>query len=184
MRRCSLILAVVTVVVLATGSAGAGPSETGLAHAAAASTPAPTPQQIHQAVAAAKSSRNLWATINICGTTGTTRAVGMRGQMPGLGFTTNMYMTFTVFYLTASGTNSLVPDTRETVLAANGSTRLYQAGVTFQFGPPATLVGRVLFVWKLHGRRLGQAIRWTTNNHHHVDQANPPGYSAAQCTLQ
>ncbi len=180
MRRLSLILAALFVAALAASSADAaatGPP-------APTAPPAPTPQQVHQAVAAAKRSRNLWATVNICGIAGSTRAVGLRAQMPGLGFTSNLYMTFSVYYRTTGGANRLVPGTRKTVLVANSGTRLYQSGVTFHFPPPATLSGRVLFVWKLQGRQLGQAIRWTTANHKHVDHANPPGFSAAACTIQ
>lgn len=183
MRRFSLILGALIVAVLAAPSAG-GARNQHAGVAAATSNPTPTPQQIHQAVAAAKRSSNLWATVNICGKTGNTRALGLRGQMPGLGFSTSMYMTFSVYYRTSSDTNGLVSGTRETVLVARGSSRLYQTGVTFHFAPPATLSGRVLFVWKLQGRQLGQAIRWTTANHKHVDHGNPPGYSAAVCTLQ
>ncbi len=185
MRRFSPIVSVVIVALLAAPSAAAARSALQLAGSATTpSNPAPTPQQIHQAVAAAKRSRNLWSTVNMCGTAGTTRAFGLRAQMPSLGFSTSMYMTFSVYYRAPSGTNRLVSGTRKTMLVAQGSTRLYQAGVTFHFSPPATLSGRVLFVWKLQGRQLGQAIRWTTPNHHHVDHANPPRYSAAQCTLQ
>ncbi len=156
----------------------------GLSAAAYASAPSPpTTAQIHSAVQAAKRSRNLWATVNACGSTGTSRAFGIRGQMPGLSFTTSMYMTFVVYYRTAQGGTQVVAGTRETVLAARGSNRLYQAGVTFQFSPPTTLSGKVKFVWKRGGRQLGDAIRWTTANHHRVDSASPPHYSASLCTL-
>lgn len=184
MRRFSPILAVLIIVGLPAASAPAALGGTRRASVAAATpSPAPTPQQIHQAVAGAKKSSGLWATINICGSTGSSRALGIRGQMPGLGFATNLYMTFSVYYRTSTGAMQLVPHTYDTVLAAQGSNRLYQSGVTFHFSPPAMLVGRVIFVWKLQGRQLGQVVRWTTGNHHHADHGSPPGYSTAQCTL-
>ena len=52
----------------------------------------PTHSQISAAVARVKRSRNLWATVNICNTKRHPDVVGIRGQMPALGFSSALSM--------------------------------------------------------------------------------------------
>jgi len=50
------------------------------------------PARIARAVRSAKQSRSLWATVNICDTRKYRNDLGVRGQMPTLGFASSLYM--------------------------------------------------------------------------------------------
>lgn len=63
-----------------------------------------------------------------------------------------------------------------------------QGGTSFQLGAPKgqpgyTMRGVVTFQWRRAGRVVHQATRMTSAGHPNVVRADPPGYSAAQCTI-
>jgi hypothetical protein len=156
-----------------------------LAPPSAALAGGPSPSRIRSAIRSAERSKQLWATINICNTRHHKREVGIRGQMPSLGFRAKMYMTFEVTYrLGTKGPFKPLPSTKATVLAGQASNKALQVGRTYPFQPSsAWLAGSVTFSWALGKRVLGSTTRETTGHHHHVDFADPPGYSRAVCRI-
>lgn len=148
--------------------------------------PNPTPGQIQRALKDTARSPNLWATVNICNTRRYRDKLGIRGQMPALGFPSQLSMTIGVDYW-ASPQKQFTPIPRfKKLLVVLGtfSSGAQQGGTTFTFMPHAGLLrGRVTFEYKRAGKTLGSITRNTTGNHKHVDQAHPPGHSAATCTI-
>lgn len=152
--------------------------------ALASSTPrAPTPTEIRSAVQAAKHSRSLWATVNICDTPQHPHQFGIRGQMPALGFAAGLYMTFEVKYRSPVSILFHSAGTRKRVYLGRVTHRVHQAGLTFTFTRTGQLAGTIEFQWKLDGKVIGQLTRATTGGHTHVDGGDPPGHSAATCTM-
>jgi hypothetical protein len=147
----------------------------------------PTPAQIASAVRRAKRSRNLWATVNICDTTAHPNALGIRGQMPALGFPTRMSMLVQVdYYVMADGRfepDTSVPRVRVPLSKTAQANGLWQGGVEFSFTPPAVLSGTVTFQWKLGRKVIGHVTKLTAHGRKGVKHSDPPGYSTATCTI-
>jgi hypothetical protein len=156
-----------------------------LAVPSAAVAGGPSPAQISAALQAAERSSQLWATINECKSSHHRGDLGIRGQMPALGFATDMYMTFEVTFKSATGSRfKPLPATRARVLVGRASNKALQIGRTYPFHTSAALLaGRITFEWRLGGKVLGRTTRRTTGHHTHVDFADPPGFSRAFCRL-
>jgi hypothetical protein len=153
--------------------------------AARPSSRAPTGKQMHAAVRSAERSRSLWATINICNTRRYPDAIGIRAQMPALGFRTTLKMEFQVDQRTAHSA-SFRPVSRAKRAVAVGSVKrgLQQEGVTFSFGPNSgALRGTVHFEWRLGSRVLGRSSRVTTRGHPSANFGDPPRHSASRCLI-
>ena len=144
----------------------------------------PSQRQIARAVARAERSANLWATINIC----SAGRVGIRGQMPTLGFAATLAMQVQVRYWSAAK-RRFMPISASSASAslalgqqANG---LQQGGEVFPFSTKsrAVLDATIDFTWTVSGKVVGTAVRQTTAGHTGADYGSPPGYSAAQCTV-
>jgi len=134
----------------------------------------------------------LWATINVCDTVGHPDGVGIRGSMPGTGDRKeSMWMRFEL--------QSLDPDGRWADLPAGGDSgflevgsaryRVRLTGRTFTVTPPAaggvhTLRGIVTFEWREGDVVVRRAIRRTRSGHPRTAGADPPGYSAAFCSVR
>ena len=147
----------------------------------------PTPAQIKAAVQRAERSRQLWATVNICNTRGHPHTIGIRGQMPALGYTSTMSMTITIDYFDPQR-NRFVPDRAVVRFVPLGdpANGLWQGGVRFSFRKPATAVllrGMVTYQWKRGGKVVGRTTRYTVHGIKQVDDSDPPGYSTATCNL-
>jgi hypothetical protein len=147
----------------------------------------PTPGQVRAAVKRAEHSRQLWATINICNTQAYPDRIGIRGQMPALGFPARLTMTIQVDYWVAAakgfkpvpGSNARAVTPLRTVV--NG---LQQGGHTFHFKPGAGLLsGTITFQWMRMGKVIGQISKKAIGGHHRVDRGDPPHHSAATCTI-
>jgi hypothetical protein len=146
------------------------------------------PGQIARAVRSAERSGGLWATINICSSHRYPHQLGVRGQMPTLGFPANLTMVVQVNYWSATG-KRFVP-----ITSAAGSTTLtlgrltsglQQDGAVFPFDAhTGRLNATITFRWTRNGKLLGQTVRRTTAGHHDADFGSPPRYSAAQCTIR
>jgi hypothetical protein len=166
---------------IAVGGAGA-------AHVArAASPPAPSPVQIARAVRNATRSRYLWATVNVCERHHRGGLVGVRGQMPALGFDAALSMTVQLRqYDTADRRFVFVRGETAQHTATLGIvlSGVHQDGAEF---PYATDTGEldaiVTFTWTRDGRRLAQVTRPTTGGHPTAAYSAPSGYSAASCRL-
>ncbi len=144
----------------------------------------PSAAQIRRAVRRAERSRNLWATVNICNTKRNPDVIGIRGQMPALGFKTVLIMDVQIWYLNRK-TKKFVPDPaiREHVVLGAATTALHQDGASFRIVPPADLKGQITFSWALGGKVIGRTTRMTAGGIKGVDFADPHGYSAATCSI-
>jgi hypothetical protein len=159
------------------------------AAAATSTTPAPTPSpaRIAKAVARAEASSGLWATINICNSRRDPDSLGVRGQMPALGFAATLAMTFQVDYFDTL-TQAFVPITGSTavnhVSLGTVSAGLSQGGAVFPFNPGAgELDATVTFTWTVAGKVVGTVTRTTSGGHPTAKFASPPHYSEASCTI-
>ncbi len=137
------------------------------------------------------SSRELWATIDVCNSAKEPDTVGIRGSMPSDGHDKDaMYMRFQLEYLdTKSNAWSVPTHGADSGYVSVGVAKTgRQGGSSFQLGPPKgqpgyTMRGVVTFQWRRAGKVVHQAIRTTSAGHTNVAKADPPGYSAAQCTI-
>ncbi|MGI8712479.1 MAG: hypothetical protein ACR2NR_04705 [Solirubrobacteraceae bacterium] len=149
----------------------------------------PGPRQIQQAVARAERSPSLWATINICLPSGRGRGgqLGVRGQMPALGFAATLSMTVRLGAWSAK---------QQRFVAINGSSATsnlssgsvssgrQQDGVQFGYKSPAGLLNaRIDFTWTRGGKVLAETQRRTTGGHQDADYGRPAHYSAPSCRL-
>ncbi len=154
------------------------------ASATSRSSDRPSATQIRTAVHRAERSRNLWATVNICNTKRHPHVIGIRGQMPALGFKATLMMDIQVDYWnTEHRTFEPDPAAKKQVLLGRATSGLHQDGVSFRFDPPAVLSGRITFTWKLAGKVIGHASRRTANGPKHVDFGDPPGHNTSTCRI-
>ena len=147
----------------------------------------PTPAQIHRAVMRAERSSSLWATVNVCNSRRYRNDLGIRGQMPSLGFAAWLSMDIKLLYYSAAQTRYVPVPSRGTkfVRLGRSSSGLQQSGALFEFSPhQPRLEAIVTFIWRRSGRLLGQAQRRTTSGHPNADYASPPHYSAASCVIR
>ncbi|HWW89582.1 MAG TPA: hypothetical protein VNY35_02225 [Solirubrobacteraceae bacterium] len=136
-------------------------------------------------------SRELWATIDVCNPAKEPDTVGIRGSMPGDGHEKDaMYMRFQLEYLDTKSNVWSVPthgaDSGYVLVGVAKTGR--QGGSSFRLGAPKsqpgyTMRGVVTFQWRRAGRVVHQATRTSSAGHPNVAKADPPGYSAAECTI-
>jgi hypothetical protein len=145
------------------------------------------PAQIARAVRTAENSRSLWATVNICSSRKYPHALGVRGQMPTLGFSASLAMVIQVDYWSTTSKRfvpiqgKLATSRQSLGTASNG---LQQGGAIFPFAAHTGLLrATITFSWSRGGRLIGQTVRRTTAGHHDADHGSPPHYSAAQCRI-
>jgi hypothetical protein len=145
----------------------------------------PTGTQVRAAIRKAERSRDLWATVNICNTRRYPNAIGIRGQMPSLGFNASLAMHIGVdFWVITKHRFQPVPRTSQSVSLGRSHAGLRQGGVRFKFPSHAGhLRGSVTFVWRLGRRVIGSITRKTTGGHHGADFGDPPRYSSSQCWI-
>jgi hypothetical protein len=148
----------------------------------------PTTAQVKAAVAAAARSTDLWATVNICNTAAYPDEVGIRGQLPGLGFQADLSLTVAVQYFSAAQNKFLSTGDVQVVDLGLATHSAHQGGAIFPFQPPAAgdsyvLRGSVTFEWKLGGKVLGQVTRNTGHGYANVAAGDPAGYSEGTCTI-
>lgn len=137
--------------------------------------------------------RDLWATINVCSTARSPNRVGVRARMPGNGTRERMYMRFTAEYRTASAWKTVAGRGASRWLYAGSALfRNEELGWTFPFDPPKAgssyiVRGRVDFQWRRSRRGGGFTVAHTaraaTVAGHASSFSEPPGFSAAHCTL-
>ncbi len=147
----------------------------------------PRASQVQRAVRGAETSGSLWATINICNSRRYPDALGVRGQMPTLGFPAELSMRIQADYYSSHG-KRFVPirssSATRAVSLGRWSSNLQQGGELFRFPAHSGLLNATIqFTWARGGRTLGQTTRRTTAGHHGADYSSPPRYSAAQCRI-
>jgi hypothetical protein len=148
----------------------------------------PSPAQIRRAISRAESSRQLWATVNVCDTRSYPNSIGVRGQMPGLGFPAWLSMRIQIYYYDKSRKRFL-PDPKrgatQLVRLGRSSTLLQQGGKIFQFSAhTGYLSAKIQFIWRRSGKLLGETTRRTTAGHRGADFGDPKHYSAKQCKIR
>jgi hypothetical protein len=151
----------------------------------------PTAAQIRKAVAKAERSKMLWATVNVCQTKGKQAAqggsIGVRGQMPTLGFASTLSMTIQLNRYSATSKSFVsISEATATRTVSPGAfaTDLHQAGEVFPFtGPAGLLNATVTFSWTRAGKLLGSTTQQTTAGHPDASGGRPAHYSTAQCQL-
>jgi hypothetical protein len=173
MRRA---LAIFTLIVAGMLTLAAGPALAGN----------PSPTRIRAAIKRAEQSSSLWATVNICNSRRYPDNIGIRGQMPTLGFASWLSMDVTLYYYSGTHKRFIAVTGGSTLLRlGRDSSGLQQSGARFQFPPhQPPLKAVVTFFWRRSGQLLGETARSTTAGHHNADYASPPGYSAATCTIR
>jgi hypothetical protein len=159
-----------------------------LAAAAPAAAKPPTARQVAKAVAAAEKSSALWATINICNSRTHRDEIGVRGQMPSLGFSSTMSMTVTLNAWSSTDKKFEPIDSNNAVAQVNlgSSARGLEQGGTvypFQKGETGLWNATIVFTWTRQGKVIGRTHRRTTAGHPTADYGSPPHYSAKQCSI-
>ena len=176
--------AVAALAVTALGAATLSPASAAAAPAAPASV---GPAQIARAITHAERSSSLWATINICTSRKYPDALGVRGQMPALGFPAQLSMDIQVDYWSAQTRQFIaIQDTAAVHALTLGrhAQGLYQDGAVFPFRAHTGLLNATItFTWTRNGKVIGHTRRRTTAGHHAADFGSPPRYSAAQCMI-
>jgi hypothetical protein len=137
-------------------------------------------------------SRHLWATVNVCDTDRWPDTVGIRGSMPGSSAgRETMWMRFQVQFLAAAGDGRWhnVPEGGDSGFVQVGPARYKarQAGRSFRISPKkgeqVLLRGKVSFEWRLKGEVVRRSGMRTRKGHRSTAGADPPGYTAATCTI-
>jgi len=163
-----------------------------LSPAAAMAATAPTQPATATATPSAHallSSRELWATIDVCSPHDQPHTVGVRGSMPGNGIAHDkMFMSFRLQYMDTTSKRwvDLAKATTPAFVPVGGGGAARQDGQSFQLVPgksPATLRGVVDFQWRRGGTVLASAVQPTTAGRKSLAGADPKGYSAASCTI-
>jgi hypothetical protein len=147
--------------------------------------PNPTPKQIRTAVREAQHSKRLWATVNICDTHKHPDALGIRSQVPALGFPTTITITLGVeFFSQTAKRYEPDPNVKKVIRLRNQTDGIHQRGFIFRFAKhTGRLRGTATFTWTRAGKVLGTAMKLTTAGHHDADFADPDGFSAATCKI-
>jgi hypothetical protein len=149
----------------------------------------PSAKQIQRAAARAERSSSLWATINICSSHGTGKGgeLGVRGQMPSLGFPATLRMTVQLGYWSQKHERFMpIPGSSGTsnLSVGSSSTGLEQDGVVFGFDDSAGLLdASVYFSWTRNGKVIAETDRITTAGHRDADYGQPAHFSASSCRL-
>jgi hypothetical protein len=144
----------------------------------------PSPAKIKRDVAAATSSKTLWSTVNVCNTKDHPDEIGIRGQMPALGFATQLSMTVRLkYYDFAKHRFEPIPHVSKSLSLGTVTNGTVQDGALFRFNPPVILSGTVTFDWLLDGKVIGSATRSTSHGDKGVDDSDPENYSAATCRM-
>jgi hypothetical protein len=149
----------------------------------------PTHAQIDKAL---RTSKYLWATINICDTTAHPNGIGIRASMPGIGVKGQMYVRIRVsYYLADTKTWHWVPDGGgDTGFVKVGSAKFKarQTGDTWTFAPPPngswTMRGVVDYEWKIGGKVHFRARQNTKHGHPEAALGDPPGTSLGLCEIR
>ncbi len=145
----------------------------------------PTKAQIRTAIKRAESSKTLWATVNICNSKRYPNTLGVRGQIPALGFPAWMSLYIQVnFYSEAKHRFEPIVHATKLIRLGRTATRLEQGGQIVAFPAHTGLLNATIdFRWRRSGRLLGHTLLATTAGHPGADFGSPPHYSAKQCQI-
>ena len=137
------------------------------------------------AAAAAQSSRDLWATVNVCDTAASSRTRSASApRCPASSARRTLRMRFRVQYLAPDGRWLTVRRNADSGWQNVGARRggRVESGWSFTFAPPesatSSLRGVVDFQWRRAGKVLRRAREITEDGHVSTAGADPPGFSA------
>jgi hypothetical protein len=136
-------------------------------------------------------SKALWATINVCDTTGHPDGIGIRGSMPGSGdHRERMFMRFQVQYFDAGVQqwhNTAADGDSSFLAVGSAALRVRESGRTFTITPPVSgsylLRGVVTFEWRRGGQVVRRARKRTAAGHAGTVGSDPAGFTAATCEI-
>lgn len=144
-----------------------------------------------QAAPSTDDRHDVWATVNVCDTTDAPNTIGIRASMPGSRSGAEVrWMRFVVEYYSQS-------EERWYRLADGGDSGFLRVGkgrrpkqfgrslrIVPKAGEPVLVRGRVFFQWRTEGGEVLQSESARTRRGHRSNAgADPPGYSAATCTI-
>jgi hypothetical protein len=143
------------------------------------------------AQAASDDARGVWATVNVCDTDSAPNTIGIRASMPGSRTGAEVrWMRFVVEYRSQAddGWSRLADGGDSGFLRVGKGRRPRQFGRSLRIEPPAgkavLLRGRVFFQWRTDGGEvLQRASARTRKGHRSNAGADPPNYSASNCTI-
>jgi len=144
------------------------------------------------AAGAAKRTRHMWATVNVCDTPKSPDTIGIRARMPGNGTKQRMWMRFrTQFYSDRDYAWKYVDGGTSKWLELGSALFLYkETGFSFEIEPAPRagqsylLRGVVEYQWKTKGGRVKRRARKFTAGGHKTRGAEPAGFSAARCRVE
>lgn len=144
-----------------------------------------------QAAQSTDDTREVWATVNVCDTADAPNTIGIRASMPGSRSGAEVrWMRFVVEYHSQEEDRwyRLADGGDSGYLRVGKGRRPKQFGRSLRIAPAAgkqVLVrGRVFFQWRTEGGEVLQSASARTRKGRRSDAgADPPGYSAATCTI-
>ena len=133
-----------------------------------------------------------WATVNVCDTAGHPDGIGIRAGMPGSGSAGDrMLVRLRVQYRDRGGRWRPAGEQADSGWLDLGSARvrMREVGRTFTIRPPAgggafVLRGVATFEWRRGDTVLRRERRLTRGGRPGTAGADPPGHSAATCTIR
>ena len=149
----------------------------------------PPPNQVRAALAKARQSKDLWATVNVCEPRRAPQLVGVRAQMPALGFPAQLSIAISLEYWNVAQQRYVTidkPNAQASVTLGTVTAGVEQGGETFAFNPRpgAFLRATVTFSWRRKGRLLLTQTRHTTGGHHDADHGVPAHFTSAHCRIR
>jgi hypothetical protein len=154
----------------------------------AASSGTPASASTHPSAHAMLTSRELWATIDVCAAPDQPDTVGIRGSMPGDGQAhDHMYMSFRLQYLNSAKHWADLSSGAGFVAIGRAATAR-QGGSSFELKPVARkpavkLRGVVDFQWRRGSKTILSTAVPTTAGHRSLAGADPANFSAATCII-
>ena len=136
--------------------------------------------------ATAHGQKSLWATVNVCDTAKHPYEVGVRASMPGFPRGTLRRMRFRIQYSDAGIWHYVKGADSGWRALSRARSRPIEAGWSFDFpapSAPVTFRGVVRYRWLKAGRVVARAMRITEAGHRSTVGSDPPGYSAATCSM-
>lgn len=143
------------------------------------------------AASSREDARVVWATVNVCDTENAPDTIGIRASMPGSRSGAEVrWMRFVVDYYSQEDDrwHRLGDGGDSGFLRVGRGRRPRQFGRSMRIAPvagePVLLRGRVYFQWRTEGGDVLQSERTRTRKGRRSNAgADPPGYSAASCTI-
>lgn len=137
------------------------------------------------------SSRDLWATVNICDTRNNPDTIGVRASMPAGRRREAMFVRFQVQYFAPADKRwhsiERGGDSGRRFIGS-GRNVVRQAGNNFAYVPPIAgqyvVRGKVSFEWRRGGKVVRRAREYTRKGHRNARGADPRGYSASLCEIK